>query len=80
VQCTIDGADPTTNPGDIGCANGLSTVDQASSMSDSVTNPIANTVTAYACYVWQPPLAGFLLIPEQVTLRGVVTEPIQRQQ
>lgn len=80
VQCTIDGADPTTNPGDIGCANGLPTEDQASTMSDSLTTPIANTVTAYACYVWEPPLAGFLLIPEQVTLRGVVTEPVQRQQ
>jgi hypothetical protein len=80
VQCTIDGQDPTTNPGAIGCADGLPTADQASSMSDSVANPIANTVTAYACYVWEPPLAGFLLIPEQITLRGVITEAIQRQQ
>jgi hypothetical protein len=37
-------------------------------------------VTAYACYVWQPPMAGFLLLPNQVTLRAVVTEAIQRQQ
>lgn len=80
VQCSIDGQDPTTGVTTIGCADGLSTTDQASSMSDSVTTPIANTVTAYACYVWRPPMAGFLLIPAEVTLRGVVTEPIQRQQ
>lgn len=80
VQCTIDGWDPTISPGSIGCAPGLPTVDQASSMSDSPSIPIANTVTAYACYTWTPPLAGFLLIPDSITLRGVVTEPIQRQQ
>jgi hypothetical protein len=80
VQCTIDGHDPTTDPGGIGCADGLPTTDHASSMSESVTTPIANTVTAYTCYVWRPPMAGFLLIPEQVTLRGVITEAIQRQQ
>jgi hypothetical protein len=80
VQCSIDGQDPTANPGAIGCANGLPTVDQASSMSDSVSNPIANTVTVYACYVWRPPMAGFLLIPTEVTLRGVITEAMQRQQ
>jgi TadE-like protein len=80
VQCTIDGADPTADPGAIGCRSGLPTTDQASSMSESIAVPIANTVTAYACYVWTPPLAGFLLIPETITLRGVVTEAIQRQQ
>jgi hypothetical protein len=80
VQCTIDGADPTTDPSAIGCSDGLATVDQASSMSESIAVPIANTVTAYACYVWTPPLAGFLLIPDTVTLRGVTTEAIQRQQ
>jgi len=80
VQCTIDGADPTADPSAIGCRDGLPTTDQASSMSESFEVPIANTVTAYACYVWTPPLAGFLLIPETVTLRGVITEAMQRQQ
>ena len=80
VQCTIDGKDPTTDPSGIGCSNSMATVDQASSMSDSVANPIANTVTAYACYVWRPPMAGFLLIPDTIILRGVITEAIQRQQ
>jgi hypothetical protein len=29
---------------------------------------------------WSPPMAGFLLIPDTVTLRAVISEPIQRQQ
>jgi hypothetical protein len=82
TQCSIDGADPTTNPSDIGCNNGLaaSTVDQASDLSEGPGRIVANTVTAYACYLWSPPMAGFLLIPETVTLRAVITEPIERQQ
>jgi hypothetical protein len=83
-QCTIDGADPTTDPDDIGCNSGLAatTVDEASSVSEGGAEGriVANTVTAYACYLWSPPLAGFLLIPQTVTLRAVITEPIERQQ
>jgi hypothetical protein len=80
VQCTIDGSDPTQDASSIGCANGLPTVDEASALSESKGTPVANTVTTYVCYVWQPPMAGFLLIPSQVTLRAVSTEAIQRQQ
>lgn len=80
AQCSIDAQDPTNAPDQIGCGPGLATVDQASSMSEGPGVIIGNRVTAYACYVWKPPLAGFLLIPQQVTLRGVITEPIQRQQ
>lgn len=82
AQCTIDGADPTLNPGDIGCTSTLAatTVDQASDISEGQGRIVANTVTAYACYRWSPPLAGFLLIPQTVTLRAVITEPIERQQ
>jgi hypothetical protein len=80
VQCAIDGADPTQDPSAIGCANGLPTTDQASALSESKANIVANTVTAYACYVWTPPLAGFLLIPPAITMRAVATEAIQRQQ
>lgn len=83
-QCTIDGADPTADPEDIGCNAGLAatTVDEASAVSEGGAEAriVANTVTAYACYVWNPPMAGFLLIPETVTLRAVITEPIERQQ
>ena len=80
VQCRIDGADPTTNSADIGCASGMPTTDQGSAISEATGRPVANTVTAYACYVWSPPMAGFLLIPDSVTLRAVITEAIQRQQ
>jgi hypothetical protein len=38
------------------------------------------TVTVYTCYVWTPPLSGFLFIPQSITLRAVVTEAMQRQQ
>ena len=81
AQCTIDGQDPTTSPSAIGCAADLATHDEASSMSEGFQNAITgNTVTAYACYVWSPPMAGFLLIPQQVTLRAIITEAIERQQ
>jgi hypothetical protein len=80
VQCSIDGRDPTTDSASIGCRAGLPTTDQASAISEAPGRPVANTVTAYACYVWQPPLAGLLLIPSTVTLRAVITEAIERQQ
>ena len=80
AQCTIDGHDPTSDPNAIGCSPGLATHDEASSMSEGPGVIIGNRVSAYACYEWTPPLAGFLLIPETVTLRAVITEPIQRQQ
>ena len=80
AQCSIDGQDPTNAADQIGCGPGLATVDQASSMSEGPGVIIGNRVTAYACYNWTPPLAGFLLVPQKVTLRGVITEPIQRQQ
>ncbi|HYI21999.1 MAG TPA: TadE family protein [Candidatus Limnocylindrales bacterium] len=80
VQCHIDGHDPTGELDAIGCRSGLPTTDQGSAMSEAVGRPIANTVTAYACYVWRPPLAGFLLIPETVIQRAAITEAIQRQQ
>lgn len=80
AQCTIGGADPTTNPSAIACAAGLGTVDTASDISEGQGRVVANRVTAYACYEWSPPGAGFLLIPQTVTLRAVISEPIQRQQ
>lgn len=82
VQCTIDGQDPTATPDGIGCTDTLAatTVDKASDLSDASDRFVANRVTGYACYIWEPPLAGFLLIPSQITLRGVITEPMERQQ
>ncbi|MBA2631786.1 MAG: pilus assembly protein [Chloroflexi bacterium] len=80
VQCHIDGRDPTVDTSGIPCQSGLPTTDQASAASEAPGRPVANTVTIYACYQWQPPMSGFLLIPNQVTLRAVVTEAIERQQ
>jgi hypothetical protein len=80
VQCHVDGQDPRENVSDIGCTAALGTVDHGSAVSEAAGRPVGNTITAYACYVWTPPLAGFLLLPDTVTLRAVVTEAIQRQQ
>jgi hypothetical protein len=80
VPCFIDGNNPTTDANALGCSPDLATTDTASEISEGQGRNVANQVTAYACYEWSPPLAGFLLIPETVTLRGVVSEPIQRQQ
>jgi hypothetical protein len=78
-QCTIDGVDPTASASAIDCAPGLVTVDTASNISEAPGRPVANRVTAYACMEWSPPMAGFLLIPDTVTLRAVISEPIKRQ-
>ena len=80
AQCTIGGVDPTQSAGAIGCGAGLSRTDTASSISEGQGRVVANRVTVYACFVWSPPAAGFLLIPETVTFRAVISEPIQRQQ
>jgi hypothetical protein len=82
APCRIDGVpqDQSGNTNDIRCIDGLPTVDTASDMSEDPTRNVANRITAYACMSWSPPLAGFLLIPQTVTLRAVISEPIQRQQ
>lgn len=80
AQCTINGVDPTQNPEAIPCQAGLPRSDTASSISDGQGRVVANRVTVYACFAWSPPGAGFLLIPETVTFRAVISEPIQRQQ
>lgn len=80
AQCTIDGVDPNESAGDIDCQAGLSRTDEASSMSEGPGVILGNRVTVFVCHVWEPPMAGFLLIPSQVGLRAVATEAIQRQQ
>jgi hypothetical protein len=40
----------------------------------------ANQVTVFACYQWNPPLAGFLLMPRTTVLTGVISEAMQYQQ
>jgi hypothetical protein len=83
---------PKTNPGSLPCPATTITSpstpakadgdDKASSIAASVgTNtPYPTTVTVYACFRWTPPLAGFIFIPTQITLRSIVTEALQRQQ
>lgn len=78
--CLIDGSDPSAALGSIGCSAGMSRTDTASNLSDSDVANVANRVTVYVCYRWHPPLAGFLLIPNEVVLRAASTESIQRQQ
>lgn len=80
TPCEIDGSDPSADTGSIGCAAGLSRTDTASNLSDSDVANVANRVTAYLCYRWRPPLAGFLLIPAEIVLRSASTESIERQQ
>ena len=36
-------------------------------------------VTTYACFNWNAPMAGFLLIPVHVTIRAGLTEIVQRR-
>jgi Flp pilus assembly protein TadG len=80
-RTSVDAA--TGNRVDIPCNAPMSLTtaanDMASAMSASYAGT-ANEVTVFACYDWHPPLAGFLLIPETVTLRAVVTETLQYQQ
>ncbi len=73
--CTIAGLDPATQGGALGCDYGLT-----SPSDDSGSDIPGNQVTAYACFAWSPPMAGFLLIPESVVMKAVVTEVIHDQQ
>lgn len=80
---TIVDVNPRTDPEQIQCTMPMpvtgATNDMASSMS-AYNALIANEVTVFACFNWAPPGAGFLLIPETVTLRAVITEIVQYQQ
>ena len=79
--CTIGGIDPRQNPAALGCPP------PATAPSDDMSSSLAassgtntNQVTVFACYEWHPPLSGFLLLPDSVTLRAVVTEAMEYQQ
>lgn len=39
-----------------------------------------NQVTLLSCYAYQPPMAGFLLIPRTIHMTGTVTEALEYQQ
>ena len=95
TPCRIGGVDPLTNADAIQCTNTLAatTSDTASNLSEAPGRIVANQVTAVACYVWHPPLGGLgipvpcpsgwcsiEIIPGEIVMHGVVSEPIQRQQ
>lgn len=84
---TVDPRTLTTVPGGaatkLGCPNPLPLTTDANDMASNWSASYgvsANQVTVYACYVWRPPMAGFLLIPSEVILRGLVTEAMEYQQ
>jgi hypothetical protein len=78
--CTIGGRDPRTNSSGLACPATTTSVDDTGSALSSSTGTNANEVTVYACYEWRPPLAGFLLIPQVVHMRAVVTQGLEYQQ
>lgn len=79
-QCTIGGIDPIANTSALACPPPATTTtdDKASNLAVS-SGATANSVTVYACYEWSPPLAGFLLIPQEITLRAQISESLQHQ-
>lgn len=78
--CTIGGLDPQTNGSALPCPATTTAPDDMGSDLAASGGSNANQVTVYACYNWQPPLSGFLLIPQVVHLRAVVTQALEYQQ
>jgi TadE-like protein len=80
VPCTIGLIDPVASTSSLPCPPPptVPADDKASNLAVSSLGT-ANQVTVYACYEWRPPLAGFLLIPETVTMRATITEQLQHQ-
>lgn len=81
-QCTIAGVDAQADPSPLSCpAPAMTSIDDTGSAL-AMSMPAgsnANRVTVYACHVWRPPLAGFLLLPNTVTFRAVITESLEYQ-
>lgn len=84
---------PQTNPAAIPCPPPMTTLsaygrdggkadgdDKASALAFANGVHYPTRVTVYTCFNWTPPMSGFVVIPNQITLRAVVTEVIQRQQ
>jgi hypothetical protein len=74
-QCTIAGVDVTKNPSGLACPPAATTPSD-----DTGSDNPDNRVTVFACFNWVPPMAGFLLIPSQVTMRSVESQVIHQQQ
>ena len=93
TDCTMNLVDPQTSPGALVCPMPATTgsttgVDSGKADGDDKASDLAyansihypTTVTVYTCFNWTPPMAGFVFIPNQITLRAVITEVLQRQQ
>lgn len=81
VPCRIAGSVAETSVAGLPCPVSASdAVDSASDVSFANGVTYQTRVTAYACFNWSPPMAGFLLIPSNVTIRAGLTEIVQRQQ
>lgn len=89
VPCRIGGIDPAGQLASMPCpppakiVSGTSDAsgdDKASALAFANGRHYQTSVTLYACFDWRPPMAGFLFVPQQITLRAVVTEVLQRQQ
>jgi hypothetical protein len=93
ADCTMNGVNPRTNANSLSCPapatlGSPSGIDAGKADGDDTASDIAygnslhypTTVTVYACYNWTPPMAGFVFIPNQIPLRAVITEALQRQQ
>ena len=78
--CTMGGIDPRTSSSSLPCPATTDAADDTASDLALSSGANANQVTIYACYQWRPPLAGFLLIPDVLTLRSVVTQGLEYQQ
>jgi hypothetical protein len=75
APCTIAGQDPIDDQDSLACPAPATVLGD-----DTASDQAGSSVTVYACYLWRPPMAGFILIPSTVTIRAVVTEVVQRQQ
>ena len=73
VRCTY--ARVQDDPSGLGCPTANTTA-----ADDQGSDAPGNQVSVYACFVWRPPMAGFLLIPSQVVMRAVVSEIVHKQQ
>ena len=78
-QCTIGGQNPRATSA-LPCPATTTAPDDTGSNLSTSTGKNTNQVTVYACYEWRPPLAGFLLIPQVVHLRAVITQGLEYQQ
>jgi len=82
MDCRIGGIDPNKDMASLSCPAPAPVLGDDKASDTAFANGIhyQTTVTVYGCFQWSPPMAGFVLIPSQVTMRAVVTEALQRQQ